>query len=240
MTKKNKHLITNHMSMEYNFTGIRIQNGSLTPVDWAMSIDLIAQEKKGKTKDETEYDAGVIYQKILFWLEANMHNIVVVNTTNEDDMYIANLSSNIMMYCPGNPGDDMLIKLLHAKLTKLSSDDLIVGEITLKGSDTSIRYTFDCDSRAGYDLPEVITEYFTDGPTLDEIPWWDRADGFCFEFLSPDELDIPEEEKEALRTRIDPLDEFYRVIGEIKDSSLGIVREPARIVQIEKWKPKKV
>lgn len=239
MIKRGKHLIRSHMTMEYAFTGIRIQEGSLTPVDWVLSVELIAQEKKGKTKHDIEYDAGIVYQKILFWLEANMHNIVAVNTMNDDDMYIANLSSNIMFYCPGNPSDDMLIQLLHAKLTSLSSEDLIVGELELKGSDTSIRYTFDCED-GNYTLPKQIPEYFMDGPTLDDAPWWMRDDGFCFEFLKPDDLDIPEEEKEALRTRIDPMDEFERVIGELKESSLGIVKEPARIVQIEKWKPRKV
>lgn len=239
MIKRGKQLIRSHMNMEYNFTGIRIQEGSLIPVDWALSIELIAQDKKGKTKKDIEYEAGITYQKIFFWLEANMHNIVVVDTSKEDDMYIANLSSNIMMYCPGNPGDDMLIQLLHAKLTSLSSAELMVGEITLKGTDTSIQYTFDCED-GNYNLPLLVPEYFTDGETLDETPWWTRDDGFCFEFLKPDNLDISEEEKEMLRTRIDPMDEFYRVIGELKDTNFGIVKEPARIVQVEKWKPKKV
>lgn len=239
MTKKGKHLNISTMSMEYAFTGIRIQEGSLTPVDWSLTVELIAEEKKGKTKQDIEYQAGITYQKILFWLEANMHGIVMVNTLNDDDMYIANLSSNIMMYCPGNPGDDMIIQLLHAKLTSLSSEELMVGVIELKGSDTSIRYMFD-STNGEYNLPKQISEYFVDGPTLDNEPWWMRDDGFCFEFLKPDDLDISEEEKEILRTRVDPMDEFERVIGELKESSFGIVKEPAKIVKIEKWKPRKV
>lgn len=239
MTKRGKNLNISLMTMEYSFTGIRIQEGLLTPVDWSLEVDLIAQEMKGKTKQDIEYNAGIVYQKILFWLEANMHGIVMVNTMNDDDMYIANLSSNIMMYCPGNPSDDMLIRLLHAKLTSLSSEDLIVGLIKLKGSDTSIRYEFDC-TNGEYELPKQISEYFADGPTLDDAPWWMRDDGFCFEFLKPDELDIPEEEKEILRTRVDPMDEFERVIGELKNATLGIVKEPAKIVKVEKWKPRKV
>jgi hypothetical protein len=227
------------MTMEYNFTGIRIQNSTLTPVDWHLEIDLLVSEKKGKTKKDIEYEAGLIYQKIYFWMETNLPSIVVVDTTKEEDLYIANLSSNIMMYCPGNPGDDLVIQLLHAKLVALSTEHLMIGEIHLKGSDTSIKYSFDCVD-GNYGLPILVSEYFTDGDTLDETPWWTRNDGFCFEFLKPDDLDITDEEKEELNNRIDPMDEFYRIIGELKDTSFGVVKEPARIVQIEKWKPKKV
>lgn len=238
--KRGKHQIKSHMTMEYNFSGIRLQDGMLTPVDWNMQVDLIATGKKGKTEEDVEQDAGIIYQKIYFWLEANLQGIVVVSTKNSEDLYIANLSSNIMMYCPDNPSDDMLIQLLHAKLTSLSTEDLVIGEIQLKGSDTSIRYTYDCLD-GNYGLPTLVSEYFTDGPTQDDAPWWMRDDGFCFEFLKPDELDLTDEEKAVLAERVDPMDEFYRVVAELKNSAaIGVMREPAKIVKVEKWNPKKV
>jgi len=237
MIKKGRHLIKSHMTLEYEFTGIRIQDSWLTPVDWKLTVDLVATGKKGKTREEVEYNAGVTYQKVYFWLDTNLPNIVVVDVCNEDDLYIANLSTNIMMYCPDSPTDDLLIQLLHAKISSLALPNLIVGEIHLKGSDTSLQYTFDCPD-TGYVLPTSTTEYYTEGTTRDKEPWWLRDDGFCFEFVRPE--DNEQTDEELFSDIVDPMDEFHRIISEVSDMHIGLVREPARIVQVEKWKPKKV
>ena len=237
MIKKGRHLIKSHMTLEYDFTGIRIQDGSLTPVDWKLTVDLVAVGKKKKAKEEIEYDAGITYQKIYFWLDTNLPNIVVVDVCNEDDLYIANLSTNIMMYCPDSPSDDMLIQLLHAKISSLANPDLIVGEIHLKGSDTSLQYTYDCPD-SGYLLPGITADYYTEGTTRDVEPWWFRDDGFCFEFVRPEDNKLTDEE--LFKDISDPMDEFRRIMSEVSDMHIGLVREPARIVQVEKWKPKTV
>lgn len=237
MIKRGRHLIKSHMTLEYDFTGIRIQEGSLTPVDWKLTVDLVAIGNKKKPKEEIEYDAGITYQKIYFWLDTNLPNIIVVDVCNEDDLYIANLSTNIMMYCPDSPGDDMLIQLLHAKISSLADPNLVVGEIHLKGSDTSLQYTYDCPD-AGYLLPATTAEYYTEGTTRDKESWWFRDDGFCFEFVRPEDNELPD--AELFKDIIDPMDEFRRIMSEVTDMHIGVVREPARIVQVEKWKPKTV
>ena len=237
MIKKGRHLIKSHMTLEYDFTGIRIQDGSLTPVDWQLRINLVATGKVSKTKEEIEFDAGMSYQKIYFWLDTNLPNIIVVDVANEDDLYIANLSSNIMMYCPDSPSDDLLIQILHAKISALSGNNLMVGEIQLKGSDTSLQYTFDC-AEGEYLLPITTDEYYTEGITRDKTAWWFRDDGFCFEFVRPE--DNSQTDEELFGDIIDPMDEFQKFISDVSDMRIGIVKEPARIVQVEKWKPKKV
>ena len=236
MIKKGKHIIKSYMTLDYSFTGIRIQDTVLTPVDWLLSITLVAGTKKSKAKEEIEYNATIAYQKIYFWLDTNLPSIVVVDVTDEDDLYIANLSSNITMYCPSNPHDDILVQLLHAKISALAGEHLIVGEIKLKGSDTNLEYTFD-EPEDGYELPRATAEYYTEGKTRDGVPWWFRDDGFCFEFVDPEDETIPEDK--IFDGIIDPLDEFRRIISEV-DATIGITKEPARIVQIEKWKPKKI
>lgn len=231
-----KNRVKNHMTMEYDFTGIRILDSSLIPVDWHISVDLIALEKKGKSKEISEHDATISYQKLFFWLEANLPSIVAVDVSNEDDLYLANLSSNIMLYCPTEPYDDVIVQLLHAKLTVLAEDNLKVGEIRIKGSDMSVQYSYDADS--DYNLPDTTEEYYTEGKARDELPWWYRNDGFSFEFIRPTDTTVSDEE--LFKDIIDPLDEFNKVIKEMSERNLGHVREPARIVQVEKWKPKKV
>lgn len=234
MIRRGKQIIKNHMTLDYEFTGIRLQDGYLTPVTWKLDVNLIASDNKGRTKQEIEHNASLSYQKLYFWLETNLPGIVVVDATNEDDLYLANLTSNINMFCPGNPGDDMIIKLLHSKLSSLSGESLILSEITLRGSDTSLHYTYDCED-GDYELPLTTDEYCTDVLVRDKQPWWTRDDGFCSEFIRP--LDSNDNENHFSEI-VDPMTEFFRIVDEVDNHIL--VREPAKIVQVEKWKPKKV
>ncbi len=161
-----------------------------------------------------------------------------MDATDEDDLYLASLSANITLYCPGDTSDDNIIQLLHAKLSVLAAASMVVGEMKLKGSDTSATYTFDC-LNGEYDLPTSSTEYI-DGEVRDNDPWWNRNDGFCFEFIKPEHVEGETVSDEIFDDIVDPMVEFERLMQEATESFTGIVREPARIVQIEKWKPKTV
>lgn len=232
-----KHRIKNHMSMEYDFTGIRLLNGTLAPVDWHISVDLVALEKKGKSIDDAEYNASIAYQKLFFWLDTNLPNMIAVDVSDENDLFLANLSSNIMMYCPSEPYDDVIAQLIHSKLCALADNSLLVGELRIKASDMTVQYAYDA-TEVGYNLPVTTEEYYTEGKARDKEPWWMRNDGFSFEFIRPEDTTISDEE--LYRGIIDPMDEFDKIMKEAADRYLGAVREPAKIVQIEKWKPKMV
>lgn len=233
MNKKSKSVVKNFMTLDFDFTGIRIQEGYLTPVDWSLSVDLFALEKGTQSKDEVESAAAFVFQKIYFWLNTNLQGIVAVDVSSDEDLLLANLSSNITMFCPGNPGDELIIRLLHAKLTSLAGEDLIIGPMRLRASDASLQYNYDCMD-GEYDLPRSADEYYQEYPCQDPAPWWTRDDGFCFEFAK---ADTPEA-VEIAKNIVDPLDEFYSIIAEY--SAHGMNREPAKIIKIDKWKPKKV
>ncbi len=239
MMQIGKQRVKNHMTMIYNFTGIRLIEGSLVPVDWVLSIDLVALDKnKNKsTPEELEYNATVTYQKLFFWLDTNLPNVIIVDVNNDGDLYMANLSSNIMMYSPEIPYDDVIVQLIHAKLDTLADGHLFVGEIRIKASDMTVQYSFSYGEN-GYSMPGTTAEYYTEGKARDTIPWWFRDDGFSFEFIRPEETNLTDEE--LYKDIIDPIVEFYKIIEEETESTIGAPREPARIVQVEKWKPKKV
>lgn len=237
MMRCGKHVIRSYMALIYDFSGIRIQDGSLIPVDWKIEISLIVTDRKGKTSEELEYLAGITYQKLHFWLDTNMPHIVMVDVNKEDDLYIANLSSNVMMYCPGNPSDDLIVQLLHSKLSILAGDNLMIGEIKIRGNDTSLQFIFDSPDKK-YLMPETTGEYFKEGKARDELPWWSRDDGFCFEFIRPEEIEISEEE--YFQDIVDPMSEFEKIMADVANHQCGLSKEPARIVQVEKWKPKTV
>lgn len=226
------------MTLNYNFSGIRLQDGMLTPVDWAFEVDLVALGKKNSNPEDIELleeKATVAYQKIYFWLDTNLPNILAVNVNDRTDIYIANLLANVMLYSPATPSDDILVQLLHAKISSLVEQDLLVGQMRLKGSDTALQYTYDCGDE-GYLLPSATSEYFPEIEVRDSVPWWFRDDGFCVEFIKPPEN--PDDE-DPYSYVVDPMDEFYRIIQELSDQGTAI-KEPAKILQVEKWKPKKI
>lgn len=235
-----KHKIKSHMTLAYDFTGMRLQDGCFTPVSWELKVNLIAPSNTSKKlKDELELRSGIAYNRMYFWLETNLSSVIMVDVTNKDDLYLSNLSTNITLYCPGDVNDDHLIQLLHAKLNALAGDALIVGEMTLKGDDTSVMYTFDCANEQ-YELPTDVLTYI-ERESRDTTPWWYRDDGFCFEFVKPTQEEgeepIPDNIFEDI---VDPMTEFEKILQEATESYIGIIKEPARIVQIEKWKPKTV
>lgn len=227
---KMKNPTKNHMKLEYDFSGIRLQDSFIAPVDWNISVDLYAIERKSQQKSEVESKAGFAFQKIYFWLNTNLNGIIAVNTKSEYDFHLASMTSNLMMFCPENPGDDLLIRLLHAKMTSLASDDLIVGQIRLKSSDSILQYVYDCND-GDYKLPTDTVGYFEHYQCKDPAPWWTRDDGFCFELAAP----VDDETKEMAEKIVDPLDEFYDLIQEYSAE-----KEPAKIIKVDKWKPRKV
>jgi len=239
MMKRGRSIIKSYMTLEYEFTGIRVQDCFLTPVDWKLTVNLIAPVKRGRSKESQEEKLATIYQKLYFWLDTNLPNIIIVDVTESPDLFMANLAANIMMYCPGSANDDTVIQLLHSKLTSLAGKELVVGEIQLKGSDGTLQYTYDCPE-GDYTLPSTTEEYFEKGQTRDKIPWWKRNDGFCFEFIRPTTTKLTDEE--LFKGIIDPMDEFERVMSEVveEEPKHEEKKEPAKIVQVEKWIPKKV
>ena len=62
-----KHRIKNHMTLEYDFSGIRLLNNSLVPADWHLSVNLVAIDKKSKSMQDAEFNATMAYQKLYFF-----------------------------------------------------------------------------------------------------------------------------------------------------------------------------
>lgn len=221
------------MSLDYEFMGIRLLGGSFMPVKWNITADIAAPDKKSRPREENEYNATLTYQKLFFWLETNLPNIIIVDATSEEDMKLANYASNIVMYCPGDAYDDVIVRLIHSKLSALAEDNLVIGKMQIQSSDMSVKYTFECLD-GDYELPSTASHYFEFGETRHSEPWWERADGFCFEFVIPKDIGITPEE--FFKDVIDPIDEFDKIIAESDTST----KAPADIVKVERWKPKKI
>ena len=164
--------------------------------------------------------------------EATLNNIVVVDATNDEDLYLANFSANNMLFSPGSSGDEMLVQLLHSKIRKIVGDSLIVGQIRVSSDESPLSYCYDTLSDVYDDLPLLATDYFKLGKVKDNDPWWLRPDGFTSEFSIDDDIDIS-----TVEFPEDPLVDFNKYVAEVTGKKST---EPAKILQVEKWKPKKV
>lgn len=221
------------MTLEYAFNGIRVIEDTLIPTKWKMKISLLGggdvARAQGKDPDKSSSEA---YQRLNYWLDLNLPNIIITDLNNEFGVFVANNSGNVMMYCPGEPADDLIIRLLHAKLTALCDNKLIIIAIQMKAKDVSASYTY-TPNAGDYQLVATTKELYTQ-PALHEKPWWFRNDGFTFEFLLPE--GSSETVDELFKDIFDPLNDFAADWDE-DEMEVEVELEPAPVT---KWKPKKV
>lgn len=232
MMKIGKTIVRSYMTLKHSFSGIRLQETILTPVDWNIEVQMASIERPGRSHEEFERSVAIAYQKIYYWLDINLSRCIMVDVTNPTDLYISHMVGNVAMHYPGSPGDDMLVELLHAKLSKLAGKDIFIGQVSASGSDLSVKYSFDVQD-SHYNLPAKTNEYLEDIEAKEEIPWWFRDDGFCFDFLKSPNAEL---DNEMFNSIVDPMEEFYAMLDQLSEEN----KEPATIVRLDKWKPKKV
>lgn len=225
-----KYRVKSYMNMKYEFSGIRIVDTELTPVQWEISVVLAQSQKKRVSKDSIIQNTELAYQRLYFWLETNLSNVVVVSADNATGMAIASTVSNIMMVCPYEPYDELIAELLHHKFNILAKGNMVIGEITIKSNDTTSSFAFDCPDQE-YTLPMTVEEYIP-AISLHKLPWWARDDGFCFEFLKPAAYaDKTNEEYFGIIT--DPMDQLAIAMDELFTDD----KYQAPIIQVDTWKP---
>jgi len=231
--------VKNYMTMKFNFGGVRFYENMLNPVEWELSVNVVGVDVEGDTKNAIRELGSLAYQKIYFWLDSNLTNVVVCDVNEEMGFNVCNVVDNMMMYCPGEPTDDLIIQLLHAKLTSLAGKNLFIGEMTLSSTDTSASYTF-CgpDKYQGQVLPKKTADYVS-YEALHKIPWWARDDGYCFEFLRLDPDDTTPLEI-MFKDIEDPMKRFEKSLIDGYDEVYQTETKPAEIIQVERWHPKTV
>jgi hypothetical protein len=241
MKKINKNDIKSFMTLNFDFAGTRIMEKYIFPVEWKLKVNLVAVDYgSDRTHKEMHTASGITYQKLHFWLESCLPDVVMLDSANEVGMLVVSKIDNIMMHCPGDPTDDLLVRLIHAKLSSIAGDNILIKEVYLESNDSSASYTFALTD-IGYDLPATVKEY-VNLRSLHTTPWWARNDGFSFEFLAPAEGDIAPEE--IFKNVSDPLQEFenallggFGMITEVMPTDAKD-NKPAQIIQLDKWKPK--
>lgn len=220
MIKHGNKILSQYVTIKFSFSGNRVEDCYFYPTVWDLEIDIVALLSRTTSEDSAQ-DA---YQKLKFWIDNVLPDSIVVSGENEVDMSLAALPDNNIIVLPGAPTNDVLVRVIHSKLTSLSDGHIIIGKISLGSSDTDVVQCYSLGP-AGYELPET-TDYYFSQDTIHAVPWWSRTDGFTFEMVDVEES-----------SRItDPLD-LYKQMSGITDKDCQTL---ANVVKMTKWVPKAV
>ena len=229
--------VKSFMTVKQEFSGIRIMDDLLQPVVWSLEFDTVAVDYSQKgSPSEIERNGTYAFNKLSFWMDTVLHGLIVTNIENKSGVSIASLASNAMMYCPDEPSDDILSRLIHCKLDAMFGEHLYIDTVRLSSSDSGVTYTF-CPGKTGNHLPETVASYCSI-EALHSEPWWYRKDGFCFELLRPTGSEKPL--KEIYSGIIDPLEYYDETVAPLENDEIEFEIEPAPVIQVDKWTPKKV
>lgn len=227
MTARKNH-IRSYSIIDFNFSAIRIIDKDLIPVEFKLSVSFMPSQKKRVSYTTMIETAEKAYQRINYWVENHLVDVIIVHSENSTGLSIAATSNNLMMISPYEPYDETVAELFHSKLSSLSNGDLLIGEIRLSSSDNNSTAVYECTDKL-YRLPTKVSEYLK-APTYHSVPWWARNDGYSFEFIKTDNISFDDYFAEI----IDPLDSFESVINDTGEEHL------APVIKGEKWKPLKI
>lgn len=233
--KVRNEIVNNFMTITFKFSCVRVIQSVLDPVLFNLNLNLtsLADISKPETFSGIQIEGNIAYQKLYFWLESVLPGVVMVDATDKVGFGFSALVGNIIMHCPGEPVDELLVRMLHSKISAIVNSKLIIGEIILSADESGTSYTFVPDEH-GYNLPDTVRAYL-DLPSLNKKPWWCRKDGFCFEFVKGKDV---KEKLEVLYSDIpDPLEE-YEI--NIREALSGKTHAPAPIIEHDTWKPRKL
>lgn len=236
MTKKNFSVNNNYMTFSFNFKASRLQELFIIPTIFNVTFEVVIVDDKNKSKEDIEKKSFIELQKINYFFETVLDNIIIFDSSDTEDTMVCDLLSNDKMVCPGKPTDDLIARLLHSKLSQITKDIFFIGKLTLSTNDAPYTFTF---QPPDYNLPKLVFEYLPDVKCAHKSAWWNRNDGFTYEIIMPDEFSDSEEK--FLATIEDPMAEFDLLINEVFSNKVELnTTQPAKIIQVEKWKPKKV
>lgn len=169
----------------FKFKSIRILENSLLSSVSSVKAEIISSD------DATDIDIKTVLDKIHFWFDSIVGQSVMFERDNEfainlmfTELGIAR-TDNIPMVLPAIPSDDVLARILHAKMNALGNGKVMFGMLEIN-SDNDFTITF---TGFGEDeLPDMET-WIGERSYYDQ-PWWSRNDGSTLDIIPEDDADL--------------------------------------------------
>lgn len=217
--------VQGYSTIHYNFSAIHLED-SIVSREWELTIGIAPATM---SVDDSNIDAEIQKQKVIFWLDTALDNPVFV------DMHDPRLSSvfqdygNTIVGMPGAPSDDRIIaRVLHSKISTLVATSMVIADIVVRDKSSLMSYTFGCNEGESYGLP-VQSDLLADA-ALWPVCWWERYDMDTFDLAITSEEEAEEKseiQKNASTKHI--LDQFEHELKE----QFGVEPVEAEIIDFD-------
>jgi hypothetical protein len=147
----------------------------LIPTYWDISFDFFSLVPPDGEDDVLE--ATITFSTLTFWLNELMDDLLVYDPSDPFAAEVAKYANNDSMTTPGLPTDELIVKLIHAKLNSIAKDRICVMKTTMSSSDGGgIKYSYVntevAEEWGDIDRPESYTY-------VHSTPWWYRSTAEC-------------------------------------------------------------
>jgi len=190
--------LPSYMSFTFSFTGMRMVGSAFCPTDWDVEVELI-----GDNEAHTPEQHTVAFQRMVYWAELALSDIIVIGSENYDSM-LARECENLVMWLPENGSDELLAQALHSKLQTIAGKAIILGEIRVNPSDAPTKYFFSPVKIGQYNISSE-NKNLTDVSVYHEHPWYCRNDSLTYELIV-DDHQSKQDYDVLLKDYEDPLD----------------------------------
>jgi hypothetical protein len=174
----------------------RYESGFLTPVTLEMKFEICSLNTNNK----------LVYYKInrILYFIQNVLDKSVFITPDQSEHFamMINAIDNNVVFCPQEPRDEVISLLLYSKFNAMLGNNKIhIGDLEVVSSDNMLSVNFESyaflnNTNASFSSFIGLSdmEYCSGFNMVHNQPWWDRDDGFTYDFILPedDERDIDE------------------------------------------------
>ena len=197
---------------------VRMIEESILPVRLKIDASIIPD-------DDSEVDEiNNVFVKVKTWLDNILSMGIAFSATNETAIALfvhdngMPVTDNTVLISPGEPTDELLCALIHAKLNALG-DGVIEFVNTKVVGDSDFRLSFCFEGDANDILPPH--DEWLSNETFFDKPWWNRNDGTTHDFPCEDSM-----------VGIEPLWAINFVIpDDVQEPTLDVAKKPKAKVQ---------
>ena len=158
------------VTIPFKFSAVRIFGRNMNPTELTAKLACTPAKSDERTPKKIEEASQEGMQRLTFWWDTIMDNVVIIDVQNEVIDNIVSSIENNVMFCPGLPSDHLIVELLHSKISAITKGFFDIHSISLRSEDTNgIETMF--RNIDGYNLPGI--EYFP-SQALHLVPWWER------------------------------------------------------------------
>lgn len=212
-----------YMESEFKFMGVRLINGHISPAEWTVKAAYSFREAVSEVEK-----IGSSFCKFEYFGIHVLPNSLFISMDDMDSVELLTYADNNIIMLSEAPTDDCISRVLYNKLDSILGKFVKLEYVTISSSAKYPKYTYVGDLNI---LPATTKEYLPDYTSMHRKPWWDRNDGFTYEFIKP--VGAPGKIKDAYADVVDPFDDLEPQVSK-PETKL------AKVIKVDKWKPVKV